>query len=133
MNFRSVLSIHPLGGLLALVLVLLSWSAGASGVVTNCSEVSLRSALAGGGAVVFGSDCSITLAAPIVIGPGTTTIDAAGHNVTLSGNNSVSLLRVNGTLTLIGLMLTNGKNTNGGALYINPGAVVVATNCTFSG
>src|SRR6516162_276350 len=105
-------------------------------VVTDCTELALRSALARSNVVTFATNCSITLAAAIEIDPGTTKqIDAGGHTVTLSGNNAVPLFRVkaNGNLTLIGLTLANGHNTNGGALYVNPGGSGTAMNCTFVG
>lgn len=103
-------------------------------IVTGCDETSLLSALARDNNVVFGTNCSIAFSTPIVINAGATKqIDAGGHTVTFSGNNAVSFFRVNGNLTLIGLTLVNGHNTNGGALYINPGSFVTVTNCTFTG
>jgi hypothetical protein len=111
-----------------------SLSAGAVTVVTDCSENALLSALARDSVVTFATNCSITLSAPILVGAGVTKqIDAGGHTVTLSGNNAVSLFTVHGNLTLVGLALVNGHNTNGGALYINPSGTVTATNCTFTG
>ena len=112
---------------------LLENRAWAEGVVTNCSELALTSALAGGGLVSFTNDCSLTLTHTIYIVAATnTTIDSGGHHVTISGGGTVPIFNVASDLTLWGLTLANGKSTNaGGALYIGPGAFVVATNCLF--
>src|SRR5689334_11668266 len=76
----------------------------AGGTVADCSEGALLGALSGNGTVLFGGDCSITLSQPITIVAGSTvTIDAQGHKVTLSGSNAVSLFKVSGNLTLVGL------------------------------
>ncbi|HEY5909399.1 MAG TPA: immunoglobulin domain-containing protein [Verrucomicrobiae bacterium] len=106
----------------------------ADSTVTNCTEQALRAALAVGGVVTFTNNCSITLSQSITIAASPTTIDAAGHNVTISGGGKVPIFNVIGDLTLAGLTLANGKSaTAGGALYVNSGAVVLATNCVFLG
>src|SRR5512140_3404358 len=104
------------------------------GVVSDCTEAALRTALSGGGLVTFSEDCSITLTEPLVVSSGSTTIDASGHAVTLSGGGSVWHFTVGANLTLLGLTLTGGYSTNGGgAMTIGSGAVVVVSNCVFSG
>src|SRR5258708_5997359 len=111
--------------LLTLTFLLVAFgSASAAGTVSNCSEDELRAAIAGGGLVTFGSNCSITLTQPIPVASGDTTVDAGGFTVTISGGSSVSLFAVTNNLKLIGLTLSNGKSTNGtgGAVYINPSA-----------
>ena len=63
----------------------------AGGVVSNCTEADLRTALAGGGTVTFACDGTITITTPKSISADTT-LDATGHTVTISGNNAVRLL-----------------------------------------
>lgn len=105
----------------------------AGGVVTDCSEAELLSALSGGGIVTFASDCSITLSQPLYIPAGTTTIDAAGHTVTLNGGGTTRMFNVSGDLTLLGLTLSNGHEAYGGAIYISAMGSVFASNCVFTG
>jgi hypothetical protein len=122
--------------LFALGFALLAFSsARAAGTVSSCTEDELRAAVAGGGLVTFSSNCSITITQPIPIAFVDTTIDAGSNTVTISGGGSVSLFSVTNNLRLVGLTLANGKSTNGigGALFINAGATVIATNCTFTG
>src|SRR5215472_16256646 len=109
---------------------LLSLAARADGPVAGCSEDDLLNALFGGGDVTFEEDCSITITAPITI-DSDTTIDAQGHNVTISGGGQVLVFEIEPgvNFSLIGLTITGGVNTNGGALYINDSATVLLTNC----
>src|SRR5687767_4218226 len=74
-----------------------------SGVVTNCTEASLRAALAGGGSVTFDCDGVIYLTNSLVIAQ-TTMIDAGEHQITLHGNSAVRVLKVEPgiTVSLIG-------------------------------
>jgi len=105
----------------------------AGGVVSACNEAALRAALTGGSNVTFSTDCTISISQQIVINA-ETTIDANGHNVSISGSNSVPLFDVATNLTLRGISLVNGKSTNsGGALYIRPGVTVLANSCVFAG
>ena len=64
----------------------------------------------------------------------TLTIDATGQNITISGNNSVQVMRVNtgATLTLEGLTIVHGNGVSGAAAIENVGTLTV-TNSTFSG
>ncbi|HYS46786.1 MAG TPA: choice-of-anchor Q domain-containing protein, partial [Rhizomicrobium sp.] len=77
---------------------------------------------------------NITLTAPISIDVDTT-IDAQGHAVTLSGNQQMLVFNVAAgvNFTSLGLTITSGMNTNGGALYVNANATVLLTNCTLAG
>src|SRR5438477_64268 len=71
-----------------------------------------------------------------VLGPrlAETTIDAAGHNVQISGGGAVRLFEAATNLVLRGLKLMNGANSNAGAaLYIHPGAAVIVDRCVFGG
>ncbi len=102
-------------------------------IVTNCTEAALRAAL-GSGTVIFGDDCAIALSSPIALNSAVT-IDSGGYNVSISSSASNRLFNAlaNANLTLVGLTLTGGQSTNGGAIYVDSGAVVVLTNCTLSG
>lgn len=99
-------------------------AARAAGVVTDCVNFAgantLGAALAGGGNITFACSGTIVLPARIVIAA-PTTIDGAGNNVTLSGNNVNGLFRVNPgvTLSLRGLKLENGLDAAlpGGAIH----------------
>lgn len=102
-------------------------------VVTNATEAALRAALANGGTVQFACDGTITLGSPITIASNTV-LDGIGHQITISGNQTVRVFQVptNVAFTLANLAIANGVGTNGGGLY-NDGGVVTATNCLFSG
>jgi hypothetical protein len=105
----------------------------AGGLVTNCTEADLRSALAGGGTVTFECDGTITLTSEMVI-TNNTVINATGHTISLSGNNSVRIFAVtNGaTLSLANLTLRDGRAQYGGAIN-NVNGRVELLNCTLDG
>jgi hypothetical protein len=104
----------------------------AEGDVTVCTEFALLTALEGGGLVTFDEDCTIALSGPIII-TNDVTVDASGFDVTLSGSNASQLFIVQpgGSLELIGLTLSDGQATNGGALFVDADAVATVTDCTF--
>lgn len=111
----------------------------ASGVVNDCAETALNTALSGGGTVTFACDGVIVITNTKTISANTV-LDASGRDVTISGffgpnsTNAVRLFFVNTniSLTLINLKLVNGRgSTNGGAIY-NNGGTVVASNCVFA-
>src|SRR5881394_3394909 len=89
--------------------LLFSISSLADAVVSECSEAALRAALAGGGTVTFACDGTIVLTSTLGIASNTT-LDANGHEVTISGGHSVPLLNVGPgvSLTLENLILANG-------------------------
>src|SRR5207244_2397291 len=117
------------------------------GTVNPCTEASLDAALAGGGTVTFACSGMITFGAAKSITT-TTSLDATGFAVTLSGGNAVRLFDVSGgttTFTLTKLTLASGRAQGapgagmavggdglGGAINSN-GATVVANGCTFTG
>lgn len=107
----------------------------ADGTVSDCTQAALVAALAEGGNITFGSDCTISLADSIVI-TNDVVLDSVGQTVTITSdtNNQVPLFVVasNASLTLVGITLTGGQSTNGGALYIHAGATVVLTDCILS-
>lgn len=108
----------------------LAAQAHAGGLVSSLTEAALRAALTNGGPVTFSVAGTITLSAPLVI-TNATTIDGGGQ-VKLSGGGSTQLFRVVSNLTLLNLTLAAGRATNGGGLFVAPGATVLATNCEFS-
>lgn len=100
-------------------------------VITELSESWLRAAALGGGDVICKVDGTITLSDPIEVS-GDLTITGLGHYVVLDGGGSTRLfnVRAGGTLLLQELMLSNGRSTNGGAIF-NEGHLVL-TDCIFS-
>ena len=123
-----------LGKLLVLV-SMCGWAVCAQGqtVVEDCTEDALLSALSSGDSlIIFTQNCAITLAAPILI-ESDLTIDAQGHTVTISATNSSRIFEVtSGNVTLLGLSIAGGTETNGGAIYINTNSTVLLSNCIFS-
>jgi hypothetical protein len=114
---------HAATGTIALLL-LVPLAARGGGVVTDCTEANLRAAMSGGGLVTFASDGTITLAGTIT-NETDTVLDGTGHQVTLSGNNAVTVLQVNsGThLTVAKLTIANGLGLWGGGIYNETGTV----------
>lgn len=100
-------------------------------VITTANEAWLRAATIGGGNVLFDTDGVLAMSEPIDI-TASTTLDARGHDIVLSGENVTRLFNVatGATLTLHGLTLANGRSTNAGAIW-NDGTLVL-TDCTFS-
>jgi hypothetical protein len=115
------------------LLLFLPVAAWAGGVVTNCTEADLRTAMDGGGLVTFACDGTITLSSSIT-NDLDVTLDGTGHQATISGGNAVRvfLVNTNATLTIRNLTIANGY-ASGGAGILNSGGTVNATNCTFSG
>jgi hypothetical protein len=118
------------------LLALAAWvfSAGAAraeGPVYGCTENDLDVALGQGGYVYFTQACNITLTAPIEISLDTT-LNAQGYSVAINGGGIGPIFQVDPGITFsnIGLTISGGANTNGGAYYILDGAFVTLTNCT---
>ncbi len=129
MQFKERLVVTAVTPLLCLTTV--TW---AGGTVTNCSEIDLRAALAGGGTVNFACDGTIPLASTITVMTDTV-LDVTGHQVAISGGSAVRVFAVNTNVsfTMINLTVANGFSTNGGGGAYNAGGTLNATNCTFSG
>ncbi len=106
---------------------------GPSSVVTECTEAALRAAMSGGGTVTFACDGTITLASTIMTTTNTV-LDAAHHQIAISGGNAVRLFYVSPGVAfcLANLTITNGSASDGGGI-LNAGGSVNATNCVFSG
>jgi len=114
--------------------VLLVCAAAAHGDITNnCSFTSLASTAPSAGRIVFTTDCDLVFTSVIEI-KANLVIEASGHTVRFNGNSARQLFRVvsNSTLTVVNVTMMNGNNTNGGALFIEAGASVVLSNCTFA-
>jgi len=114
-------------------LLMLSATARAGGVVTNCTEANLRAAMAGGGVVTFACDGTITLSHTIT-NTASTLLDAGGRQLTISGGDSVRVFYVQSNLTLAinHIRIAHGRSTNGAGLF-NDHGTVNATNSTFDG
>jgi hypothetical protein len=116
-----------------LALLVLPLRAQAGGVVTTCTEAALRAAMSGGGSVTFACDGLITLSNTITI-IANTVLDAAGHQITISGGNAVRAFCVNTNVafSLAHLTITKGQAPSGAGI-LNAGGFVEVTNCVFSG
>ena len=121
-----------LAGALAL-LFLLPLAAGAGGVVTDCTEAALRAAMAGGGTVTFACDGTITLASTITIAADTT-LNASGHQITISGNGAARVFYVSANVkfSVISLTVANGFCNDTGAGILNGGGTVNAISVAFA-
>ena len=86
---QSLARINQHGVAAAIALLLLQpLAAWAGGVVTSCTEAALRAAMAGGGAVTFACDGTITLASTIT-SASDTTLDATGRQDKHNGRRDV--------------------------------------------
>jgi carboxypeptidase family protein len=98
-------------------------------VVTTCDRVAFQWAMNGGGLIQFDRDGSIVLTNQIDVAVDTS-ISAAARQVEINGGNKVRLFNVesNITLTLDQLTLSQGKDSKGGAIYNDGGAVVISNS-----
>ena len=91
----------------------------------------------GGGAntITFSVSGTITLGSTLPLINTTMTIDGSGQTITISGNNFAQVMVVDSgnTLTLLNLVIANGRITGGNGGGINNGGTLNVTNCTFSG
>jgi hypothetical protein len=115
----------------------LAASAPAAATLSQADFLSaLAQAWAGDGFVRLTQDCIVTLTNTVLLNSNTT-IDAQGHQVTISGNNQVRIFDIQSqtpiAINLIGLTLRGGKSTKGAALNISENATVLLTNCNLSG
>ena len=118
---------------------LLAWWFGVAAVVgqthtiTNCTEAALRAAVAEGGTVNFACDGTITLSNTILIAT-STVLDGSGHQVIVSGGNTVRVFHLvtNVSFTLFNLTVADGVSTNGGAVC-NDGGVLTLRGVWFHG
>ncbi len=91
-------------------------TAHSAGVVAECTEFSLRQALAGGGEITFSCDGTITLTNSITLGSDTS-IDGSGHQIAISGGNLVRLFSVSAGAHAVFkfLLLTEGAHLGANA------------------
>ena len=84
------------------------------GVVTNCTEMDLRTAMQGGGTVTFACNGTIILANTIST-TADVVLDGSGRQVTISGGTAVRVFYVSTgtTLTLIRLTVRDGRTPDG--------------------
>jgi len=113
---------------LALGLLILPLGLQAGGVVTECTESALRAAMAGGGAVTFACDGTITLTQTIT-NTVDTTLDASGHQITISGGGMVRVFYIatNGTFAAKHLKISNGRSSRGAGI-LNDGGMLKLSN-----
>lgn len=101
----------------------------------ECSLEGLYSALLGGGRITLTQACTFNLTAAIPI-VRDTILDAGASSspVVFNGRNATRLftVRSNVTFQLINATLSNGRSTNGGAIF-NQGGTLIASDCVFSG
>ena len=88
-------------------------------VVTDCTEMALRTAMAGGGGVTFACDGTIPLASTIT-NESDTTRDGSGHQVTISGNGAVRVFYINTNVTFAAVRLTIAEGTSLGGRHPEP-------------
>jgi len=126
----------------------LARSALGSGTVATCTQAALKTALAGGGTVLFACSGTITLTNTLIISSNTA-LDANSNAVIISGGNGVRLFQVasNVNFQIKGLTLADGRviGTNGldghpatpgqdvrGAAILNLGGNLVLNGCTLT-
>jgi len=133
----SAKALRPLflSGLLSLLCSLPS-PARADSVVSPCDQLGLEAAIAEGGTITFDCDGMIVITNTITISEDLT-LDATGHSVTISGPGTTNAVRLflvepDVNFTLVNLKLINGLSTNGGAIFLDEGSILMASACVFS-
>ena len=127
-------------GLASLIFLNNPHDARAAATVSVCDEATLTTALSGGGTVLFDCDGTITLTNSSINGLAiitTTTLDANGHNVTISGNDNRRIFNATGSntvFTLNGLTLTHGNSVAnmGGAIIRSSAGSLIISNTLFA-
>lgn len=130
---------------LCIVAVLLWFNASLrAAVVSEATQAALQNAINAGGEVTFGISGTITVSSPLIVS-GNVTINGEGKNIIISGgytqsgtNQSYSGSRVfvinpGARLYLKGVTISSGVSSNGGAVYVSPNSILIASNCVFSG
>ena len=134
-NWRGrIQSRTPPAGLIAsfvIVCLLMQEPAWGAGTVTNCTESNLRAAMAGGGTVTFACNGTITLGGTIS-NTANTVLDGTGHQIAISGSNTVRVFYVstNVTFTLFNLSVANGRSGSGAGIF-NAGGTVTLVGDAF--
>ena len=102
----------------------------------NCAQLDAFLAAVQQGGYFPLSNCTTIVLTNTVTISNSVILDAGTNNVTIAGNNLFRLFTVLpgvSNFTLRGLTISGGQDANGGGLFINQGATVVLTNCTFTG
>jgi len=104
-------------------------------LTNNCAGYDDFVAAVTQGGVVTLPDCPVIVLSDTLIVANDTTIDAGDSSVMIAGNNLLRLFTVlsPATLTLNGLTLSGGQETNGGAIFVEAGAQAVISDCIFQG
>jgi len=115
---------------LTTLLIRLPLAGRSGGVVTTPDEANLRAAMSGGGDVAFACDGTITLTSTITNNVNTT-LDASGHQITISGGKRVRAFHVttNVSFKLVNLTIANAVSTAGSAI-LNLGGTVDLSGVT---
>lgn len=127
---KGLRSLFP--SLATMILLLTCCSTFAGGIVTDCTEASLRAALSGGGTVTFACDGTIVLSNTLVIASDTV-LDATGRSVTLDGNSSNRVLTIltNVSCSITNVRVINGRDLLAGGGIHNSGTLTLQ-NCAVS-
>ena len=98
------------------VLVTSSAAGAPATTLTTCDEASLKAAVAHGGTVQYGLDCTVTLTSPVIVSSGLTVdVEAGGFRVILSGGHtSRQFVVTGGDLTVGGRGAAIGASGRGG-------------------
>jgi len=107
-----------------------------TGTCTLRDAMTFASSNAGPDSITFGVSGTIKLGSTLPVVDDPLTIDGAGRSVTISGNNSVQVMLLNGgsPLTLNALTIADGFTGGPGAGIYNPsGGSLTVTNSTFTG
>jgi hypothetical protein len=105
-------------------------------LTNNCAQLDQFLAAVQHGGYFMLSNCTTIVLTNTLTISNNVVLDAGTNSVTISGNNLVRLFTVLPgvtNFTLNGLTVSGGQDPNGGGIYISPGAMVVLTNCTFTG
>lgn len=99
--------------------------------ITNLASQDVRGAIERGGTITFAYDGVVSVSNQFDLTTDAV-IDASGRSITFDGNGATRLFAIHSgvTLALTNVLLTNGRSTNGGAIY-NDGGTLIAEGCRF--
>jgi hypothetical protein len=131
-SFRHSALRHSGKHALAVLMIVLPLAVRAGGVVTIPTEANLRAAMAGGGLVTFACDGTIKLTSTIT-NEVNTALDASGHQITISGNDSVRVFFVNSNVsfTALNVIIASGRSDKGAGV-LNDGGTLMVEHCLFA-
>lgn len=124
--------IAPMGTGLSSGVFTFQTRAATSATVSSPVESVFDAALCSSSNVLFGFDGTLVVTGTKTI-TADTVIDGTGHNVVISGGNSVGIFSISsGRLTLKNLTIANGYATPAGGGVLNNGGNLTVINCTFT-